>query len=347
MIMKIRSFKYHLKQGSKNVFKNELMSIASIISVAICSFIFIFSLNVILNLNTALKNLEKSLGVSVYLGDDVTDEEIEYLYTKLSDVANILEISYMSKEDALEWAKEEWGDEQNILDGFEYDNPFPRSFEITINGAKYQSQVIKDLTTIQKEFEKIVLNNRQDTLNIENTEGTEITEEYINSYIEDIINQDGYTYVGIEKIKHTQTEAEILLKISKAIRWISVIVVFILSIVSIVIIFNTIKLTVYVRKAEINIMKYVGATDWFIKWPFVFEGIIIGLIGAFIPVVISAFSYTEIVYLVYEKLPIVKSYIEFKSTADMVLITAPTTILLGAILGIIGSTNSVKKYLNV
>ena len=94
-------------------------------------------------------------------------------------------------------------------------------------------------------------------------------------------------------------------------------------------------------------MKYVGATDWFIRWPFVIEGIIIGIIGSIIAIIICIFGYSESISIIYEKVPIIKNYIEFKNTFDIFLAIAPVTIILGALLGVIGSVNSIKRHLNV
>lgn len=365
--MKIRSIKYHLKQGGKSVFKNGLMSFASIASVAACAFILIVSLCIVINLDTALEKMEESLGISVYLGEGISDEETKEVLTMLEKIPNISNIQYMSKEDALNWAKEEWGDEQAILEGLEDDNPFPRSFELTIAGAKYQSQVIKDIEKLQKDFEKVLVEKRkkenieinqileqasqssesqtQETTATQNENKNEQSSEEISEEI--AIGEKGYEYIGIEKIKHSKKQSEILLTTNNAVRVISIIIILILAMISVAIIVNTIKLTVYVRKNEINIMKYVGATDWFIRWPFVIEGIIIGLIGSLISIIVCMSFYGKVNNLIYENLPIIKEYIEFKGTFEMFLIIGPTTLLLGILLGVIGSANSIKKHLNV
>lgn len=372
--MKIRSLKYHLEQGAKSITKNRLMSFASIICVSVCSFLLIVSLCIAINLDSALEKIEESIGISIYLGEQISDEEVKELFTEIEKVDYVSNIFYMSKDDALTWAKEEWGDENDILAGLEGDNPFPRSFEVRIEGAKYQKQVIESIEKLQNSFEaklietrkahnsemKEMLENTLDETQISeptsqittqankdlpkaNENETNITE----TQAEIQIGKDGYEYIGIEKIKHSQKQSDILLAINNTIRFVSIILLIILSTISVAIIVNTIKLTVYVRRTEINIMKYVGATDWFIRWPFVIEGIIIGLIGALIPITICILSYDKINSFIYERLPIIQSYIEFKSGFEIFLFIAPATLLLGVILGVIGSVNSIKKYLNV
>lgn len=359
--MKIRSIKYHLKQGVKGVFKNGLMSFASIASVIICAFMFIVSLCVAINLDSALEKLEKGVGISIFLAEEISDEEAQELLHLIEKIPNIALIEYTSKEEALDWAKEEWGDEQAILSGLENDNPFPRSFELTLDGAKYQKQVIEELEKLRYDFEKKLIDKREEDANkvneilknsnsqIEN-KNEPSSENTNNNYTEEKklnIGNKGYQYIGIEKIKHSQKQADILLTANNAVRIISLIITLILALISVGIIVNTIKLTVYIRKNEINIMKYVGATDWFIRWPFIFEGIFIGLIGSLIPVILCTLMYGKINNLIYENMPFIKNYIEFKDTFSMFLIVAPSTILLGILLGAIGSVNSIKKHLNV
>ncbi|MCD8091189.1 MAG: FtsX-like permease family protein [Clostridiales bacterium] len=156
-----------------------------------------------------------------------------------------------------------------------------------------------------------------------------------------------YEYRGIEKIRHATEEANGLVKINTAVRIFSLIIVVILCIISVSIIMNTIRLTVVIRKNEINIMKYVGATDWFIRWPFVIEGMLIGLIGSLIPTLLCFFGYTECLRLVAEKAPVINNIAEFASAVDIFIFIAPVTIIFGILLGIIGSASSMRKYLRV
>ncbi|MDE6357563.1 MAG: ABC transporter permease, partial [Eubacteriales bacterium] len=308
--MKIRSVKYHLKQGAKNVLKNGLMSFASIASVSICTFMLVVSLCLAINLDSALEKMEESMGISVFLGEEVTDEEVKELLIMLEDIPNVSNIEYISKEEAFNWAEENLVEDKSILEGLEDDNPLPRSFKLTIDGVKYQKQVITELEKIQYNFEKNLIEKRKEEEEalkeiLESPVVAEIIEEQsqektsveveiilddeemeIEALDELVIAGKDYQYIGIEKIRHSQRASDILLTTNNAIRIISIITILMLAIISVGIIINTIKLTVYVRKNEINIMKYVGATDWFIRWPFVVEGVIIGLIGSLISITV-------------------------------------------------------------
>lgn len=374
-MMNIRSFKYHLKEGIKSLFKNRRMSIASIASVATCISMLITSLCIAINLDSTLENLEKNIGISVYLGEIVTTEQAKELFEELGSIENISNISYTTKEDALEWAKEQWGESSIILSGLDKDNPFPRSFEIEIDGTKNQDAVLESIQKVQKDFEIKLLTAMEieqielsislgdadiyfDEANIEENTEEELSEEQegvdiktaiqeeIIKNVSSKINSPSYEYIGIEKISHSKKEADILLSLSTAVRIMSVILILIFAIISVIIIINTIKITVYVRREEINIMKYVGATNSFIRWPFIIEGILIGIIGAIIPSVACFLIYIEAVNLINYNLYL-NAIISLKPALDLFLLIVPLSLILGILLGIIGSVNSIKKHLDV
>ena len=151
---------------------------------------------------------------------------------------------------------------------------------------------------------------------------------------------------GIDNVRHGQTETELLMKANKIFSAASVVVMVLLGVISIMIIMNTIRISVVNRRIEINIMKYVGATDWFIRWPFIIEGIIIGLIGAVVPLVIGFPIYAKITSAIFEYLPMI-TFIQFKLTGDVFGFLFPFGILFGIALGVIGSVTSIRKHLRV
>ncbi len=152
---------------------------------------------------------------------------------------------------------------------------------------------------------------------------------------------------GVANVKHAKDETDVLISISKIIRIISAIIIISLGIISIIIIMNTIKLAVNARKDEISIMKYIGATNWFIRWPFIIEGMIIGFIGSFFPLIISWPGYSKLVSVIYNRFPAIKNFFDFKSSFAIFFKLLPLAILLGVSIGIIGSFTSVRKYLDV
>ncbi len=149
---------------------------------------------------------------------------------------------------------------------------------------------------------------------------------------------------GIAKIQRNEETITKLVKIANYIRVFSLGIMIALAIIAIFIISNTIKLTVYTRRKEINIMKFVGATDWFIRWPFIIEGIFIGLIGAGVSIGIVLGGYYLLSGVV-TSLNI--GFISMKPVSELTEIIITSSLILGALLGGIGSMISVRKHLNV
>lgn len=151
---------------------------------------------------------------------------------------------------------------------------------------------------------------------------------------------------GIEEIKSYQDIVEQLLSITEGIRKTGIVVIFVLIAISTFIIHNTIKLTVNSRNREINIMKYVGATNWFIRWPFLAEGTILGLIGALIASGFMKFAYDYVFELMHSDFYVlVSAYVipPFDLMQDVLFLF----VIIGAGIGALGSIWSMRKYLNV
>ncbi len=148
-------------------------------------------------------------------------------------------------------------------------------------------------------------------------------------------------------VRHAKEAIDAIESATDTLRWVSAVLIIGLGFIGTIIIMNTIKITVNTRKNEITLMKYIGATDWFIRWPFIFEGIIIGLIGAIIPIIISYFSYEHVVSKLNETLGFVSSMISYVGINELFSMSIPLALLLGVSIGVIGSITSIRKYLNV
>ena len=400
--MKLRTWKYYISQGFRGVFKNGLMSAASIIIVSACVFTVILSLSIMVNVDYVLSQIESNVGVTVFLGNKPTDAQVKVLQKKIEEMANVTKVTYISQQGALEKAKKMW--DTDTLDGLKEDNPFPRSLDVQVSGISHQKDVIARITKLQQEFENQIVNGEVETVaetttidpaqaakaavnnavkeagsqptttktalldkltgtvevQAEGTSATPVTEglptpatiqqennEPVTVNNAPKIGDADYEYQGIESIRHAQQLTDTLMAIDAIFKIVSVVIIAILAIISIGIIMNTIKLTVFIRKNEIGIMKYVGATDWFIRWPFIVEGVIIGLIGAAIPSVISWLSYDRIVDYFNTHISVLNTLVSLKSGSEIFIVTIPVALLVGALLGAVGSITSVRKHLRV
>lgn len=148
---------------------------------------------------------------------------------------------------------------------------------------------------------------------------------------------------GVEEVKYGQDVAANLFDLTHLIRVFGFLLMLLLTGATIFIISNTIRLTVFARRKEIAIMKYVGATDWFIRWPFILEGMGLGFIGGGISAIILRSFYSAMVNKVASTLaffPMVEQF-PFLNYVTIGIITA------GIVIGILGSTISLKKFMEV
>lgn len=148
---------------------------------------------------------------------------------------------------------------------------------------------------------------------------------------------------GVESAKYGQDVVEHLFDITRLMRIFGVALMVLLAGATIFIISNTIRLTVFARRKEIAIMKYVGATDWFIRWPFLMEGVVLGFIGGILAAIALRSFYAAMAAKIYNTLaffPLMPQY------PFMNYVTV-TIILSGMVVGAIGSTISLKRFLKV
>ena len=152
---------------------------------------------------------------------------------------------------------------------------------------------------------------------------------------------------NVEKVTSANETMEKLVSITNGIRIVTIAILAGLVVGAIFIISNTIKLTVYARRKEISIMKYVGATNSFIRWPFIVEGVVIGVLSACISILVVGGGYKIIATKLLETAVIQNLGITLVSFTDMFSMLIIVYLLLGIGIGVIGSAISMRKYLEV
>lgn len=161
------------------------------------------------------------------------------------------------------------------------------------------------------------------------------------------VQENIYKLDNIASITSQDNTINNLVKIANGIKIVSIVVLSLLVMISIFIIANTIKLTVHARRKEISIMKYVGATDSFIRWPFIIEGIIIGIIAAIISLAVLGLAYNLIISKLGNSAVLAKIGMSLLSFADISTLLVIVYLVLGIGIGALGSTISMRKYLKV
>ncbi|MBQ9505474.1 MAG: permease-like cell division protein FtsX [Lachnospiraceae bacterium] len=171
-------------------------------------------------------------------------------------------------------------------------------------------------------------------------------------YLNDVSMQDSLVaYLegvnGIREVRKSAIVANMLTSVNSLVGYVSMGIIFILFAVSIFLISNTVALGITVRSEEIGIMKLIGATDFVVRAPFVFEGMLLGLIGAGLPLVAVYFLYNRIVEYVTERFEILSSLLKFLPVEEIFLTLVPAALILGVGIGFLGSFTSTRKHLKV
>ena len=171
-------------------------------------------------------------------------------------------------------------------------------------------------------------------------------------YLSDVSMQDSLvTYLEsmpeIRKVNRSQLTADVLTGFNSLLGYVSIGLIAILLGVSVFLISNTVTIGINVRREEITIMKYIGATDFFVRSPFVVEGILIGLVGAGIPLAIIYFVYNKAVAYVLDRFSILTNLLTFLPVKEIFHILLPLSLGIGVGIGFLGSFITVRKHLRV
>ena len=299
--MKYNIFGYLIGEGFSNVFKNKKSTGASL--MIMCATMIIFGIFLILgeNINHFVEEVESIQGIQVFIENDATQEQIDELGEKIRALDGVSTIEFVSKDDALNQMKEQFGDRQDLLAGYEENNIFPASYVVTLTDLTKNGEIQKQI--------------------------------------------DSFDYV--KKIASSDETVETLINLANGIKIVTGIILLLLIIISVFIIANTIKLTVHARRKEISIMKYVGATNGFIRWPFIVEGMIIGIFASIISITIVGIAYNFIVQSVVNSEFMRAININLVTFSDMLNSIIIVYMLLGIGIGALGSIISMRKYLKV
>lgn len=152
---------------------------------------------------------------------------------------------------------------------------------------------------------------------------------------------------GVRKVNKSDIVAKTLTSVNKLVGYVSVTIIAILLGVSIFLISNTVTMGITVRREEIAIMKYIGAKDGFVRAPFVIEGLLIGIVGALIPLVLLYFMYDKAISYIMSKFSLLNNIMEFLPVLDVYRTLLPVGIALGVGIGFVGSFFTIRKHLKV
>lgn len=290
------SFKYLLKEGLKNIWSNRMMSIASVAVLVCCLVLTGTAVLMSLNVSQAMKSVENSNSVQVYLNDELSTLQGIQVGEEIKKLDNVATCDFIPKDEAIQRYIDLLDDDGDILDGLTgEDNPLPNAYLVSFNDLSLYDETAAQIQQID----------------------------------------------GVYKINDYSDVADKLTLMDNFVLYGGIAIVIFLSIVSLLIISNTIRVTMYSRKLEISIMKSVGATNTFIRIPFLVEGILLGLLSGGISCTLLLLAYNALYDMVAGILP---SFSLFPLSSVFWWVIGGA-LLIGALFGLSAGLISIRKYL--
>ena len=311
--MKISTLLYTIKQGFVNIFRNKWYSLASIATISACLFLFGLFYSIVANFQNILKTAEEGVSVTVFFHSewDGCESHIEGQIPSEQQIEEIgQEIAKRAEVSDVQFksADEAWATFGPDYFGEDYAEGFP---ENPLAGEDSYEIFLSDVSM-------------QDAL---------VT--WLQSIPE------------VRKVNYSEMTANTLSGLNLLIAYVSMGIIVILLAVSIFLISNTVAIGISVRSAEINIMKYIGATDFFVRAPFVLEGMLIGLIGAAVPLGLIYSLYNYALNYVINRFTVLSGFLNFLSVDEIFHFLIPVSLGVGVGIGFLGSIATVRKHLHV
>ncbi len=294
---------YLLKSGFVNIRRNLMFSLASIMTMAACIFLFGVFYAIVNNVSYLTRTIEKEVPVTVFFQEGTTEDEMREVGNLIAARPEVSSIEFESAQDAWEKMKKTYFGDSDAAEGFKDDNPL-------INSSNY----------------RVYLND---------IEYTKVLVRYI----------EGLEHV--REVNESEQAASTLGNFNRAMSYVSMVLIAILMLIAIFLISNTISVGITVRSEEIGIMKYIGATDFFVRAPFVLEGILLGLAGAVIPMAALYFVYSETVSYILAHFSVLEGTVNFIPIEKLYQTLLPISLGLGVGVGLLGSFFTTRKHLRV
>lgn len=315
--MKISTLFYTFRQGFVNIFRNKWYSLASVATISACLFLFGLFYAIVANFQSIVMKAEEGVSVTVFFHNEYDKCESKGESHTVTTDQRLEEIGQMLA------ARVEVSDVVYVSDD-----------EAWVN---YVTDYFKE------NVEDYVAGFPENPL-----EG----EYSYEAFLSDVSMQDAlvnwlYSIPEVRLVNYSELTASTLSGVNLLIAYVSIGIIVILLAVSIFLISNTVAIGISVRSTEINIMKYIGATDFFVRAPFVLEGILIGILGAAIPLGLIKVLYKYTLEYILERFAVLSNFLNFLTIEQVFGVLTPASLLVGAGIGFLGSIITVRKHLHV
>jgi cell division transport system permease protein len=301
----IRIFFRNVKNAFTSIFRNFSLSIASITCTAITLTIVAIAMIVSVNVRKFTKDVADTLTIIVFVEKDATQAEIDTIKSELIAIDEI-------KADEIEFKSKEKIKEETL--------------EKTKKGSTVytvMSSWTEDKNPLEPEFIVSVKDIK---------------------YIDSTANKIG-KIAKVKNVKYSESVVKKMIPLFSFVKKLTIAIIIGLVLVTMFLIWNTIKITIFARRSEIEIMRLVGTSNAVVKLPFVIEGLFLGIIGSIIPIIITIWGYT----ILYDKMEhhLFSNVLEMVKPMPATLYISGILLIVGALVGMIGSYGTVRKYLKI
>ncbi len=299
---------YSFKEAGKHFFRNWTTSVGAVITIFLSLFIIGLFIMGSAMINSVIGSVEDQVTINAFIDDDASDKDIEAFEKKLKSWDNIKSVTFKSKEDALaEYTKNISNNAESTLSALDGKNPLPRSFSIKMDEPSHVKSTANKIKK-DKTFKKIV-------------DGGDVE----------------------SSVSYGQKEVTRLFQITNYIRIAAVVLVGLLTFIAFIFINNTIRLSITARRREIAIQRLVGASNSFIRGPFLTEGIMQAILGALLAIGVLELFRNVLV----PKLQSNISWMSFTMPIQYYLVTYAALLIVGIVIGLFGSAIAMRRYLRV
>ncbi len=306
----IRIFGRNIRDAFKSVFRNFSLSFASISCITITLLVVAIAVILSYNVNNFTKLVEQDVTIVTFMDKDTTKEKAEEYVEKVKHLDGVETVEYQSKVQIAEEMMESSDVYNNIMNEWKVDGKWVEK-EIPL-----QPTLLVKATSLKK----------------------------IDGVAKEIQNLDP-NKTTIKLVKYGEDMVKQLISLFDIVRKISVGVVVALIVVTAFLISNTIKITIFSRKKEIEIMRLVGASNINIKIPFIFEGLFLGVLGSIIPIIATTYGYVAIFKNFNGQL--FSPFIRLITPEPFIYLVSGILLLIGMLVGMFGSYLAVRKHLKI
>lgn len=314
--MKIRTLFYTIRQGFANIFRNKWYSLASVATIAACLFLFGVFYAIVANFRSIVLKAEEGVSVTVFFHSEM-DLCTAHAEGQIPTDEQIEAIGQLIANRA-EVSDVKFTSDDEAWESFARER-FGEHFDIYIQG--YPQNPLEGEDSYEVFLNDVSLQSALVT--------------WLESLPE------------VKQVNHSALTADTLSGANLLIAYVSMGIIIILLAVSIFLISNTVAIGISVRAEEINIMKYIGATDFFVRSPFVLEGMLIGVLGAALPLWLIYGIYNYVLNHIAERFAVLADFLNFLPVEEIFGFLLPVSIGVGVGIGFLGSIVTVRKHLHV